>query len=105
METRTPQDYDHFKQTEQECKLAIRQAKKKFKTCIARNGNKRPFNSDIKSKTKSRVSVGLLKHGTDLITDNEHMAEILNNQFSSVFTNEDLTNIPHCPDTSGGNYS
>ena len=53
----------------------------------------------------TRVSVGLLKHGTDLITDNAHMAEILNNQFSSVFKNEDLTNIPHSPDTSGGNYS
>lgn len=103
MDTRTPQDYDRFKATEKECKRAIRKAKKKFETSIARNGNKRPFNSYIKSKTKSRVSVGPLKQGTELVTDNKQMASILNNQFSSVFTNEDLVNIPPCPDTSGGN--
>ena len=32
------------------------------------------------------------------------MATILNNQFGSVFSNEDTTYIPPCPDTSGGNH-
>ena len=103
MEARTPQNYDRYKATEKECKRAIRRAKKKFETNIARNGNKRPFNSYIKSKTKSRVTVGPLKQGSSLVTDNQQMASILNNQFSSVFTNENLSNIPPCPDTSGGN--
>ena len=31
------------------------------------------------------------------------MAQILNSQFSSVFTNEDLAHIPLCPNQSGGN--
>ena len=103
MQTRSPSDYDRYKATEKECKKAVRRAKKKFEAKIATNGNKRPFNSYIKSKTKSRVNVGPLKQGTDLITDNFEMAKILNNQFSSVFSNEDLVNIPDCPDNSKGN--
>ena len=78
--------------------------KKKFELNIAKNGNKRPLNSYIRSGTKSRVSVGPLKHAGDLMTDNTLMATILNNQFSLVFSNEDTTNIPPCPDTSGGNH-
>ena len=68
----------------------MRRAKKKIEVKIATNGNKRPFNSYIKSKTKSGVNVGPLKRGADLITDNTEMA----NQFSSVFSHADLANIP-----------
>lgn len=69
-----------------------------------KNGNNRPLNSYIRSKTKSRVSVGPLKHSGDLVMDNTLVATILNNQFSSVFSNEDMSNIPPCPDTSGSNH-
>ena len=55
MQTGTTYDLDRYKATEKECKKAIRKAKKKFESSIARNGNKRPFNSYIRSKTKSRV--------------------------------------------------
>ena len=64
---------------------------------------KRPFNAYIKSKTKSRDNVGPLKVGNSFITDNEEMATILNTAFSSVFSNEDTTNIPPCRDTSNRN--
>ena len=103
MDSGTDQDFERYNQTAKDCKKAIRQAKKKFETSIAKNGNKRPFNAYIKSKTKSRISVGPLKHGNDLITDNTLMATVLNNQFNSVFTNEDKTTMPTCPDVSGGN--
>ena len=102
MDSGTDQDFERYKQTAKECKKAIRQAKKRFETSISKNGNKRPFNAYIKSKTKSRISVGPLKHGNDLITDNTLMASVLNNQFNSVFTHEDKTNMPTCPDASGG---
>ena len=82
MQTRSPYDHERYKRTEKECKRAIRKAKKKFESTIAKNGNKRPFNSYIKSKTKAHVSVGPLKRGNDLITDNTEMAEILNSQLS-----------------------
>ena len=102
METLTDNDFDRYKQTAKECKKEIRKAKKKFECSIAKNGNKRPFNSYIKSKTKSRISVGPLKQGEELVTDNRLMATMLNAQFSSVFTSEDASNIPICPDLSQG---
>ena len=82
---------------------AVDRAKKKFEVKIATNGNKRPFNSYIKSKTKSRVNAGPLKCGADLITDKTEMAKILNKQFSPVFSHEDLANIQPCPDNSNSN--
>jgi hypothetical protein len=58
-----------------------------------RNGKK--FTNYIKSKTKARTGIGPLKKadGT-LTTDGREMADILNGFFSSVFTKEDLTNLP-----------
>ena len=91
-------NYEQFKKTEKLCKRAVRSAKRKFEQSIANNGNKRPFNSYIKSKTSSRVNIGPLKVNGDLITDNSEMASALNTAFSSVFTAEDSTNIPSCPD-------
>ena len=76
----------------------MRSAKRKFEQSIANNGNKCPFISYIKSKTSSRVNIGPLKVNGDLITDNSEMASALNTAFSSVFTAEDYTNIPKCPD-------
>ena len=84
MRTGTPYDFDRYKSTETECKRAIRRATKKFEANIAKNGNKRPFNLYIRSKTKSGVSVCPLKHEVDLVTNNTLMATILNNQFSCV---------------------
>ena len=96
MHTRTDDNFNRFKETEKKCKRAIRSAKKKFEMNIARNGNKRPFNSYIKSKTRSRVNIGPLKDNGILISDNLQMATILNKTFSDVFTHEEHTNIPHC---------
>ena len=101
MSTRSELHKEQFKNTEKQCKKAVRAAKRRFEKNIAKNGNKRPFNAYIKSKTKSRDNVGPLKEGNEFISDNEHMASILNNAFTSVFSNEDVTNIPTCPTTSG----
>ena len=61
---------------------------------MANDGNKKPFNAYIKSRTKSKTSVGPLKDNGILVADNLKMTEILNSFFCSVFTNENLTNIP-----------
>ena len=100
-QNRTIVNYDLFKSSEKSCKKAVRSAKRKFEQSIAKNGNKRPFNSYIKSKTTSRVNVGPLKVGNELISDNEKMASLLNTAFSSVFTVEDTTDIPLCPPSCG----
>jgi hypothetical protein len=58
-----------------------------------RNGKK--FTNYIKSKTRSRTGIGPLKKPDGTMTaDGREMADILNGFFSSVFTQEDLSNMP-----------
>jgi hypothetical protein len=57
--------------------------------------NNRKFAKYIKSKTKSKTSVGLLYNkDRELITGYKEIADELNSFFSSVFTREDLQNVP-----------
>ena len=45
--------------------------------------------------TNSRARVGSLKNAEgDLVSDSQTMCNILSNFFTSVFTDEDTTNIP-----------
>ena len=48
----------------------------------------------MKKKTSNRVSVGPLKDGEKIVTDNKEMAEMLNNWYLSVFTRENLEQMP-----------
>ena len=57
-------------------------------------GNNRPFYSYVKQKTKSRPSIGPLKHEGVSVTDNKEMATLLNKCFGDSFTREDSSNIP-----------
>ena len=56
--------------------------------------NPKQFYGYLKSKLSNRVTVGPLKDGEELVSEEEKMTTILNTYFSSVFTREDLTNIP-----------
>ena len=54
--------------------------------------------SYINKKTSTRAKVGPLKDSSGkTITDDDSMASILNTFFSSVFTKEDLNNLPDPP--------
>ena len=86
------------------CKKADRQAsaatkfsRRHFESKLAQKirSDKKSFFAYVRSKTKSKVKVGPLKdtQGHDT-SENSCMTEIFNDQFSSVFTSEDLTNIP-----------
>ena len=58
-------------------------------------GDSKPFWSYIRAQRQDNSGVSpLLKQGV-LHTDNLSKAKILNDQFSSVFTQEDTTDIPH----------
>ena len=75
----------------------VKKAKRKLEKDLLvgedRNGKK--FRSYIKSKTKSRTSVGPLKgEGGGLIQDDKEMAEEFNKFFTSVFTKEDSSSVP-----------
>jgi hypothetical protein len=57
--------------------------------------NNRNFARYVKTKTKSRTTVGpLITKDKRVLTEEKDMAEELNKFFSSVFTRDDLTNIP-----------
>ena len=86
-----------YRAIEKETAKKIRNAKRKFEKNLA-NGedkNNRKFARYIKSKTKSKTTVGpLLSADKQIITDEKEIAEELNKFFSSVFTREDLQNVP-----------
>ena len=56
--------------------------------------NSKPLWRYLKSKRQDGNGVSPLKENGQLHSDSRRKAEILNNQFCSVFTSEDTTNIP-----------
>jgi hypothetical protein len=90
-------DRDPYKQAEKKVKNMIRNTKRNFEKKLAREngGNSKPFYAYVKNKTKSRPAIGPLKNEKkETVADDLGMAELLNSFFSSVFTNENTTNIP-----------
>ena len=91
---RTEENFAKYKQAEKDCKKGVQQAKRRFERSIADSGNKRPFSSYIKSKTKARDNVGPLKVNGEVIGGNKEMAGVLNEFFTSVFTVEPIGPVP-----------
>jgi hypothetical protein len=88
---------EEYKKIEKEVANKIRNAKRKLeKNLVAgEDKNKRKFTQYVKSKTKSRTSVGpLVTKDKKILSEPKDMARELNNFFGSVFTQEDLTVIP-----------
>jgi hypothetical protein len=57
--------------------------------------NNRKFTKYVKSKTKSKTSIGpLVTKDKKILTGAKEMAEELNSFFATVFTQEDLSSIP-----------
>jgi hypothetical protein len=90
-------EMENYKMLEKEAAKKIKQAKKKFEKDMAfsNDKNRKNFSNYIKSKTKSRTTIGPLKTAEGSITANKtEMANTLNGFFASVFTAENMTNIP-----------
>ena len=62
-----------------------------------KKNNSKPLWRYIKSKHQDGNGVSPLKENGQLHSDSRRKAEILNNQFCSVFTSEDTKNIPKLP--------
>ena len=96
----TSQDYADFKafqDIQKSIAKTIRRAKKKLERKLAKQfkKNSRPFYSYVNSKTKSSHQVGPLKNEhKEIISNNNEMADLLNNYFSTVFTSENDANLP-----------
>lgn len=104
-ETKDHAEYTAYKKVEKEVKDAVRKAKKKFERNLAKDARRNPkaFYSYLKSKTSNRQSVGPLKENNEVVTDDKRQAEILNLFFTSVFTKEDLENVPVLEPVYSGN--
>ena len=95
-DTKDYQEYLSYKSVEKTVQKSVRRAKQKFERNLAKNAKKNPksFYSYLRTKTSNKETVGPLKDGNEFTTDDEKMANILNNFFSSVFTTENMSNLP-----------
>ena len=69
-------------------KQEVKKAKRKFERKLAKQAQKTPkqFYSYLKKTTSNRVSVGPVIGDAGMVTDSKEMAEMLNDQYCSVFT-------------------
>ena len=61
------------------------------------NNRRKTFWRFIKSQKQDTTGISTLQTLTDQVTTPKEIAETLNNQFKSVFTEEDLESIPEMP--------
>ena len=95
--TRDYTDFLAYKKAESCVKTAVRNAKKQFEKKLTKElkNNPKVFYNYINSKKCNRDSIGPLKVNGKLIDEDNLIAENLNIFFSSVFTVEDIQNIPN----------
>jgi hypothetical protein len=103
IKTRSPKHWAKFKEYRQKAKEEIRSSHRNhIQDMIQENlkENPKPFYSYIKSLRKDSNSIPTLKSqsGIPAGTD-QSKANALVNQFSSVFTKENLENLPQLPQT------
>jgi len=93
----TATEIEEYKRLEKETSRKIRNAKRKLEKDLAggEDKNNRKFARYIKSKTKSKTTVGpLINKDGELVTEDKEIADELNRFFASVFSKEDMSNIP-----------
>jgi len=85
-----------YVEQDKKARRMIKNAKRGFEKKLANEkGNRRPFYSYVKRKSKSRLTIGPLKSKNQkVLTEDVEMAEELNNFFSSVFTREGDSVVP-----------
>ena len=96
--TGTKKDKDRYKKLQAEVQFEVRSAHKQYMQDVVSDsykGNPKKFWSYIKSTGQESAGVSPLKNEDGFLkSDNQSKANILNNQFESVFTNEDTSSIP-----------
>ena len=95
----TEEAWDKYHKLKNEIVKEINQAHDNYQNCLFDNQNDthhKNFWRYIKKLCKDSTGVTLLTVNNKVLHSPKDKAEILNNQFYSVFTKEDLTNIPEC---------
>ena len=96
---RSDASYDYWKYIEarNECNREIKKAKKNYERKISEEckNNPKRFWQYVQSKTKHKSGISPLDKGNgDLAYGNKEKADILNSYFASVFTRENVNNVP-----------
>ena len=89
--------YQQYVIKRRQCAAVNKKAKEDFETKLANNikQDSKSFYAYIRSKQRCKAKIGPLKDSTGtIITDDKLTADRLNKYFVSVFTKEDLLNIP-----------
>ena len=89
--------YQQYVIKRRQCAAVNKKAKEDFETKLADNikQDSKSFYAYISSKQRSKTKLGPLKDPTGkIVTDDKQTADLLNKYFVSVFTKEDLANIP-----------
>ena len=97
-ETKRHEDYLSYKKALNKATKTIRQSKRKLEKKIAMNIRSDPkaFYKYSRSKLKSKETVGPFKdQDGNIVKDDNLVASMLNEYFSSVFTEEALCNLPN----------
>ena len=89
------ENYRHF---QRECKRAFRRAEWTYVNNTIQDGlennNSKPFWRYVKAKQQDNIGVSPLKRKGQLLSDSRSKADILVNQFSSVFTRDSSSSMP-----------
>ena len=97
--TGSQEAWSNYRKTRNEITKEINEAHKVYQEklfdCDTNSGHKN-FWKYIKSLRRDNAGVAPLKHGSSLTNDPHDKAKILNNQFFSVFTHEDLSDLSQC---------
>ena len=101
LETKSGELYLEYTRARNQAKWETRKAKIAFEKMLAKNVKKNPkqFWGYVNSKRKTKVNIPDLdlknEKGSPRTRNDMEKAELLNQYFKKVFTNEDLTNVPN----------
>ena len=103
LKTKTGFSYHKYVSERKKCCKIIKKAKKEYERNIAKNSkhNPRMFWKYVQEKTKQKTGIAtLIKEDGSIAETDKEKAETLNTFFTSVFTNENVTNIPQLNESS-----
>ena len=95
--TKDGKDYSKYAKMQNESKNLIKSTRKAYERKIAEEckNNPKSFWTYVQERTKVNTGINTLKTGKGGLTESDmEKAEVLNEYFASVFTNEDITNTP-----------
>ena len=98
LDTRDGSDYLTYTKARNQAKNACRKAIRDYEKTVAHDAKRNPkrFFAYVRSKLNTKDSVADLNDNGCKVSSDDGKANVLNRFFSSVFTTENLTNLPSC---------